>query len=74
MREARAMIRMKKHRIVKWHKSAGGTGLVAERHGEHHLLRKAGGGKWNLHLRGKEYGPFPSLAHAKVVSDFMAGE
>ncbi len=57
---------------IRWEPSGGGTGwrgIGAAGYDNAYLLRRAGGGKWNLHIMGRKYGPFDSLDAGKVEAE-----
>ena len=55
---------------MKWERSGGGTGWRGtDSWGTTYLLRQAGGGQWNIHVRGRQYGPYASLDEAKRAVD-----
>jgi hypothetical protein len=57
---------------IRWEPSGGGTGFRGTgKSGETYLLRRAGGGRWNLHIKGKQYGPYSSLDVAKNEASHM---
>ena len=55
---------------IQWVPSGGGTGWHGRGpSGRGYLLRRAGKGRWNLHIEGRQYGPFDSLEAAKAEAE-----
>ena len=55
---------------IHWEPSGGGTGWRGTGpSGRTYLLRRAGGGKWNLHIDGRQSGPFAHLDWAKAEAE-----
>jgi DNA repair protein RadC len=66
---------------LQWERSGGGTGWRGEGRAGTYLLRHVLGkttgtddtGWWNLHVSGRQYGPYPSLDAAKRAAAHMDG-